>query len=127
MCNMGLQSFAIHGGNLLDTNNPDARRSTRLSRQIAIEITSLDPAVDYRAECTTVMVNAHGCGVILGEQLRKGLPVMVQLVSSGRINKGRVVFGIPLSDGSPWLTAIEFDSPSNFWGNTDPPADWPLV
>jgi hypothetical protein len=59
--------------------------------------------------------------------LRKGLPVMVKLVSNGQIKKGRVVFGVPLPDASPWLTGIEFESPSNFWGNTNPPADWPLV
>jgi hypothetical protein len=115
------------GEDLLETNKPDARRSTRISREIAIEITSLDPAFDYRAECTTVMINAHGCGVILREPLRKGLPVMVKLVSNGQIKKGRVVFGVPLPDASPWLTGIEFENPSNFWGNTNHPADWPLV
>ena len=61
---------------------------------------SLEPAFDFRGEYTTVVVNAQGCGVILREQLRKELSVMVKLVTNGRSNKGHVVFSIPLSDTS---------------------------
>jgi hypothetical protein len=119
-------NFATHGGNLLELKKDNGRRSTRLTRQIMIEITSLEPACDFRGEYTTVVVNAQGCGVILREQLRKELSVMVKLVADGRSNKGHVVLSIPLSDTSSWLTGIEFDSPSNFWEIADPPADWPL-
>ena len=119
-------NFAIHKGNLLETNKGNARLSTRLTRQIMIEITSLDPACDFRGEYTTIVVNAHGCGVILDEQLRKELPVIVKLVENGRSNKGQVVLSIPLSDTSSWLTGIDFDSPSNFWEIDNPPADWPI-
>jgi hypothetical protein len=119
-------NFAIHGGNLLEMKKDNGRRCTRLTRQIMIEITSLEPACDFRGEYTTVVVNAQGCGVIVREQLRKELSVMVKLVTNGRSNKGHVVLSIPLSDTSSWLTGIEFDSPSNFWEIADPPADWPL-
>jgi hypothetical protein len=107
-------------------DNDDTRRSTRLARQIAITITSLDPACDFRAECTTVVVNAQGCGVILREQLEKDTLVIVKLVSNGRSKKGRVVLGIPLNENASWLTGVEFDSPSNFWEIGNPPADWPI-
>ncbi len=102
----------------------DVRRSTRLSRKIAIEITSLDPAYDFRAEYLTVVVNAHGCGVIVREQLEKQLLVNVKLVSNGRNKRARVVLVIPLPESASWLTGLEFERPNNFWEIEDPPADW---
>jgi hypothetical protein len=113
------------GGTALERDKTDTRRSTRLSRQIAITITSLGPACDLRVECKTVVVNADGCGVIVREQLEKDTLVMVELVSNGRSKKGRVVLGIPLNENGSWLTGLEFDSPSNFWEIENPPADWP--
>jgi hypothetical protein len=77
-------------------------------------------------ECTTVVVNAHGCGVIIREQLEKDTPVMVKLVSNGRSKKGRVVLGIPFNENASWLTGFEFDTPGNFWEIENPPADWPV-
>lgn len=74
----------------------------------------------------TVVVNAHGCAVIVREQLKKESLVMVKLASNGRNNTGRVMLVIPLSERASWLTGIEFDSPSNFWEIDNPPADWPL-
>ncbi|HKB98666.1 MAG TPA: hypothetical protein VKD23_07765 [Terriglobales bacterium] len=110
----------------LERDKNDTRRSTRLSRQIAITITSLDPARDFRVECETVVVNAHGCGVIVREQLDKDTLVTVMLVSNGRSKKGRVVLRIPFNENASWLTGLEFESPSNFWGIENPPADWPV-
>jgi hypothetical protein len=75
---------------------------------------------------TTVVVNAHGCGVIIREQLCKDRLVIVKLVSNGRGKKGRVVLSIPLNENTSWLTGLEFDSPSNLWEIEDPPADWPV-
>ena len=110
----------------MEKDKNDSRRSTRLTRQIAITITSLDPTYDFRLDCTTVVVNAHGCGVIVREQLMKDTLVTVKLVSNGRSKKGRVVLGIPLNENTSWLTGLEFDSPSNFWEIENPPADWPV-
>jgi hypothetical protein len=77
----------------------DARRSTLLSLQIPVIVTSRDPAWDFRKECKTVVVNAHGCGVIVPQLLLKNqTPVMVELVSNGAGKKGRVVLAIPLLD-----------------------------
>jgi hypothetical protein len=74
----------------------------------------------------TVVVNAHGCGVIVRKELKKDTLVMVKLVSNGRAKTGRVVLLIPLPDTASWLTGIEFESPSNFWEINNPPADWPV-
>ena len=39
-------------------------------------ITSLDPARTFTGKYETLVVNAHGCGVIVREQLQKALPDM---------------------------------------------------
>ena len=121
-----LRSVSARGGTALEKAKNDSRRSTRLTRQIAITITSLDPATDFQLECTTVVVNAHGCGVIVREQLMKDTLVTVKLVSNGRSKNGRVVLSIPLNENTSWLTGLEFDRPSNFWEIENPPADWPV-
>ena len=72
-----------------------------------------------------MVVSAHGCGVIVREQLEKDTPVMLKLVSNGRSKKGRVVLGIPFNENASWLTGLEFDTPGNFWEIENPPADWP--
>ena len=95
------RSITARGGTALERDNNDARRSTRLSRQIAITITSLDPADDFRVECTTVVMNAHGYGVIIREQLFKDTLVIVKLVSNGRSKRGRVVFRAPNKTSTP--------------------------
>ncbi len=49
-----------------------------------------------------MVVNAHGCAVIVSEQLKKEMLVMVKLVSNGRSKKGRVVLGIPLNENASY-------------------------
>ena len=103
--------------------NP-ARRSTRLALQIPVIVTSLDPAGDFRKECKTAVVNAHGCGIVVPQLLNNQTPVTVELVSNGANKNGRVVLAIPLLENFSWLLGVEFDSPGNFWGVENPPADW---
>src|SRR6266436_95237 len=112
------------GRNQGETSKNDGRRSTRLSLQIPVVITCLDPSLDFREECNTVVVNAHGCGVILHQRLQNETPVTVKLVSNGRSKKGRIVLAIPVIDDISWLLGLDFDSPENFWGIETPPADW---
>jgi hypothetical protein len=108
------------------SRNNDARRSTRLSLQIPVVVTSLDSARDYYEECKTAFVNAHGCAVIVPHLLNNQTPVTVELVSNGAIKNGRVVLAIPLLENFSWLLGVEFDCPGNFWGVENPPADWRL-
>ena len=112
------------GRNLGETSKNDVRRSTRLSLQIPVVITCLDPSLDFREECKTVVVNAHGCGLIVHERLKNETPVAVKLVSNGRTKKGRIVLAISVIDDISWLLGLDFDSPENFWGIETPPPDW---
>ena len=102
----------------------DVRRSTRLSLQIPVVVTSLDSTFDFYKECKTVFVNAHGCAIIVRERLADETPVMLKLVSNGALKKGRVVLAVALLESVSWLLGVEFDSPGNFWELENPPADW---
>jgi len=112
------------GRNHSEKSKNDVRRSTRLSLTIPVVVTCLDPSLDFRDECKTVVVNAHGCGVIVHVRLKNETPVIVKLISNGRSKKGRIVLAIPVIDNTSWLLGLDFDSPENFWGIETPPADW---
>jgi hypothetical protein len=115
----------MNQGTALEVHKSDARRSTRLSRQIPVVITSLDPVCRFSGSYETVVVNAHGCGIIVRELLEKQMPVTVELVSNGLSKKGRVVVVRSLVEGATWLLGLEFDSPAfDFWKIENPPADW---
>lgn len=103
----------------------NARRSTRLSRQIPIVITSLDPEHKFSGKYETVVVNAHGCGIILPIRLAANTPVSVELISSGRSKMAKIVLVLSVIEGASWLLGLEFDSPAgNFWEIENPPEDW---
>jgi hypothetical protein len=108
----------------LERRKNPARRSTLLSLQIPVVVTSLDLACDFHKECKTEVVNAHGFGFVARERLPDETPVLVKLVSNGANQKGRVVLAIPLLESVSWLLGVEFDSPGNFWEIEHPPADW---
>ena len=109
----------------MERHKNNARRSTRLSRQIPVVITSLDPARDFTGKYETAVVNAHGCGVIVSARLEKETPVTVELISKGRSKQARVVLVIPLIEGVSWLLGLEFENlECNFWEIENPPADW---
>ncbi|MGH9641357.1 MAG: hypothetical protein ACRD3Q_02920 [Terriglobales bacterium] len=110
----------------MDSFMQSGRRSTRLPLEIPVVITSLDPANNFRKECKTIIVNGHGCGVVVPTLLKNQTPVMVELASNGASKNGRVVLAIPLLENFSWLLGVEFDSPGNFWKVEHPPADWPL-
>ena len=87
-------------------------------------VTSLDSARDFYEECKTAFVNAHGCAIIVRERLPDETPAMFKLVSNGALKMGRVVLAVALLESVSWLLGVEFDSPGNFWGVENPPADW---
>jgi hypothetical protein len=124
-CRVCRQALDLSLGTAPQGPKSSARRSTRLSLQTPVVITSLDPARTFAGKHGTLVVNAHGCGVIVREQLEKATPMTVELVSNGRIKKARVVLVRPLMEGvSCWL-GLEFDHPAcDFWEIEIPPADW---
>ena len=103
----------------------DGRRSTRLTRQIPVVITSLDPNQSFVGKFDTVVVNAHGCAVILPVRLQNGTPVALELVSTGVSKTAKIVLTISVVEGASWLVGFEFDNlTENFWGIENPPPDW---
>ena len=113
------------GGTAPERHKNDVRRSTRLSRQIPVVIASLDPAHNFSGNYKTVVVNAHGCGVIVSEWLEKETRVTVELIASGRSKQARIVLAISLFESGSWLLGLEFDSPArDFWEIENPPTDW---
>src|SRR3979411_2099283 len=74
----------LRGESRLEGHKNDSRRSTRLSRNVPIVITSIDETCKFSGQYETVVVNAHGCGVIVREFLVKGTPVRVEVASNGR-------------------------------------------
>jgi hypothetical protein len=88
-------------------------------------ITSLDSGQNFRRRCDTVVVNAHGCGVIVPVQLKNKTAVEVELISSGGRKTAKIVLVLSVIEGASWLLGIEFDIPEdNFWEVENPPADW---
>jgi hypothetical protein len=103
------------------------RRSTRLPLEVPILVTSLDPALEFSEECTTTLVNAHGCGLITQRSLPRGLPVRLEIVRSQRQATARVADVVSLGgDPETWLLGMELDTPGNFWGIEYAPSDWKI-
>lgn len=99
----------------MERRNNAATRSTRLSLQIPVIVTSLDPARDFHKECKTAFVNAHSCAIVVQERLANETPLMLKLVSNGASKKTHVVLAVPLLESVAWLLGAEFESPGNFW------------
>lgn len=103
------------------------RRSTRLPLEVPIRVTSRDPKLVFSEECTTTLVNAHGCGLITQHSLPRGLSVELEIIKSGRRNTARVADVVSLGgDPETWLLGMELDTPGNFWGIEYAPSDWKI-
>ena len=84
------------------------RRSTRLPLEIPLRVTSLDPKIEFAEDCTTVTVNAHGCGVISSRRLAAGTRVRLEITADKRAANARVHDVVPLSDdNTSWLLGME--------------------
>lgn len=87
--------------------------------------TSLDPNQKFCGQQETVVVNAHGCGVLLPVQLGNRTAVSIELTSNGRSKLGKIVLVRTVIENARWLVGLEFDVPSgDFWGIENPPEDW---
>ena len=103
------------------------RRSTRLPLEVPIRVTSLDASRPLSEDCSTTLVNAHGCGLIAKQEIPRGMRVRVEIVSARRYTIAVVSEMVPLG-GEPetWLIGLELDVPGNFWGIEYAPADWKI-
>lgn len=96
-----------------------------MSSRIPIVLSSLDPKQTFCGQHETVVVNAHGCGVLLPVQLGNRTPVSVELISNGRSKSGKIVLVRTVIENARWLVGLEFDTPAgDFWGIENPPEDW---
>jgi hypothetical protein len=104
------------------------QRSTRLRLEIPVLFTSLDHNHEFSELCETIVVNAHGCGLIAHRPLEYGTPVRLEIRTSKRNATARVAGVISLG-GQPesWLIGIELDQPGNFWGIEYAPTDWTIA
>jgi len=103
------------------------RRSTRLPLEVPVLVASLDPAQPFSERCTTTLVNAHGCGLIVPRALALGSQVRLEIVSAKRHTTAQVAEVVPLGgDPETWLVGLELGVPGNFWGIEYAPSDWKI-
>src|SRR5271154_2492944 len=101
------------------------RRSTRLPLEVPVLVTSLDDSQPLSERCSTTLVNAHGCGMIVARAVPQGSQVRLEIVSAMRHTTARVSEVVPLGgDPETWLVGLELDVPGNFWGIEYAPSDW---
>jgi hypothetical protein len=104
---------------------PDiSRRSSRVSVNVPILVTSLAPGAHFSEICETMVVNAHGCTLRSPVKLEAGVPIHFHS-KDGRETMAEVVDCQPLgSNQAGWKLAARLDQPDNFWGLKSCPADW---
>jgi hypothetical protein len=96
-----------------------------LPLEVPIRVVSLDPAKPLSEECSTTLVNAHGCGMISKQEIPRGMHVRVEIIAAGRYTTAVVSEMVPLGgDPETWLIGLELDTPGNFWGINYAPSDW---
>jgi hypothetical protein len=101
------------------------RRSTRLPLEIPLLVTSLGAKATFSEACTTVVVNAHGCGITAPRPLDLGTRVSLEIPATKQKTTACVVDVVPLDqDQRSWLLGLALDEPANFWGIQYAPADW---
>jgi len=91
--------------------------------QVELVLTGTQPGGKLSVRCTTLVVNAHGCGATALQEVEEGTPVTVTLTSPARITTARVLNCT--RNGKHFVLGIGLDIAGNFWGLADPPFDWP--
>ena len=113
LLNLKLSSFS---------NQQSARRGTRVSLEIPITLSSLDPAHPFSEPCQTHLVNPQGCAARFGRPLEIGAVVQLEGLPTRTMVTARVVNCIPIEKF--WLLGLALDEPGNIWGIHSPPEDW---
>jgi hypothetical protein len=103
-------------------NKEAVRRGTRISCEIPLSLSSLDPAHPFSEPCLTLLVNPQGCAARFRRSLEIGAAVRLEGVPTGTTVTARVVNCIPIEKF--WLLGLALDEPSNVWGIQSPPEDW---
>jgi len=104
------------------SNQRTARRGTRISFEIPITLSSLDPAHPFSEPSQTVLVNPQGCAARFGRPLEIGAAVQLEGLPTRTTVIARVVNCIAIEKF--WLLGLALDEPGNVWGIQSPPEDW---
>lgn len=96
-----------------------ARRSTRVSLKVTIEVDGLEKTV--RTEGETIIVNKHGALISTATELAAGMRISVHVYLTDKRAYARVVYTDP---EHPLHCGIELEKPQNIWGVSLPPEDW---
>jgi hypothetical protein len=104
------------------SNQRAVRRGTRISFEIPITLSSLDPAHPFSESCLTLLVNPQGCAARFGRPLEIGAAVRLEGLPTKIAVTARVVNCIAIEKF--WLLGLALDEPANVWGIQEPPEDW---
>jgi hypothetical protein len=108
-------------------NKSQVRRGTRISYEIPITLTSLDPADPFSERCLTLLVNPQGCAARFSRPLETGAAVRLDGLPAWTSVTAWVVNCIPIGDYEKfWLLGLALEEPGNVWGIQAPPEGWTL-
>jgi hypothetical protein len=106
-------------------NQGAVRRGTRISYEIPITLTSLDPVHPFSEPSQTLLVNPQGCAARFRRPLEIGATVRLEGLPTKSTVTARVVNCIRIGDYQKfWLLGLALDEPGNVWGVQTPPEDW---
>jgi hypothetical protein len=102
-----------------------ARRSTRVRVHIPLTVTSLDRLRPFAEKCEVIIASAQGCGFRSSRALQMGTPILLSDLPGNKSVTGCVASCLPLgSDSKHFLIGASLYTHGNFWGISNPPADW---
>jgi hypothetical protein len=106
-------------------NQGAVRRGTRITYEIPITLTSLDPVHPFSEPSQTLLVNPQGCAARFRRPLEIGAAVRLEGLPTRITVTARVVNCIRIGDYQKfWLLGLALDEPGNVWGVQTPPEDW---
>jgi hypothetical protein len=101
------------------------RRSQRVLLRLAVTIegTSAEEK-QFQEDTHTLVVNAHGCLVLLRTQLKPGQSLLLTNNATREKQECRVAYQGKMQDAKQQV-ALEFQHPlPDYWGIAFPPEDW---
>lgn len=103
----------------------NARRGTRVPRELRITIKGLDPGNPFSAPCVTLLVNPQGCAAKSPRPLPVRAAVELEGLPVARKVTARVMNCISLGEHEKfWILGLALDEPGNVWGVDPEPDDW---
>ncbi len=97
----------------------ESRRSTRVRLKVLIEVEGV--AEPLTCEGETIVVNAHGALISTAAQLRVGMRIEIQVITTHKRALADVVYVDPQQ---PRMCGVGLVKSENIWGLSLPPDDW---